>query len=407
MIRDRMRGRLSAEIFHDLDSVSALWRGLEASPGAVATPYQRFDWVAAFVADEGGPEAGGRGSSLRIMVLRDEGGRAQLLIPLRISRDGGFAVARVIGAKHANYHMPLYASPQGAAIPAEEIEAALARAGREAGIDVYALDHQPRFWDGTANPLSARGAPCASDAYGLLLGPDAESTLRRAFSGDARKKLRAKERKLVEALGPVEHRIGTSPEAVAAILEAFYAQKAARFAAMGVPNPYAGSAVRRFIARGTARGGAPNEAGDAARDATQANRTPAIEVHALVATNTDRILATFGAAVDQHRFSGMWTSFDTDPDLGRFSSGDLLLHRLIGQQTEAGRRVFDLGVGEARYKASICDETIELAQVLIPVSPRGHLYAAAARAAARAKHRMKRSPRLWEAVRRLRRLRYA
>ncbi|WP_147044956.1 GNAT family N-acetyltransferase [Methylobacterium gnaphalii] len=383
MIRDSMCGGLKAEVFVDLASVEALWRGMETAPDALATPYQRFDWVASFVR---GLEVQDR---LRVLVLRDEAGRPAMLLPLLLSRMRGLTVARVAGAKHANYHMPLYASRQAAGLFAEEVEAALVAAGREAGIDAYALDHQPRFWDGIANPLSTKGAPCASDAYGLMLGPDAEATVKRAFSGDARKKLRAKERKLVEALGPVDYVQATTPETIVAILDAFYEQKRSRFTMMGIANPYADDDVRRFIAAATAPGQA----------------RPAIELHALIAKNDGRVLATFGGAINDNRFSGMWTSFDPDPEIGRFSPGDLLLHHLINQQTSAGRRAFDLGVGEARYKSSICDETIELVEVLIPVTLRGHLFAQATDAALRLKRRIKRSPRLWQAVSRLRALR--
>ncbi|GEO99596.1 GNAT family N-acetyltransferase [Methylobacterium haplocladii] len=385
MIRDRMRGNLTAEVFADLESVEALWRGMESAPAAVSTPYQRFDWVAAYVAGTHSAEA------LRIMVLRDAAGRPMALLPLQVSRVRGVSVARVIGAKHANYHMPVYASRQSAGLSAEELDASLVLAAREARIDAYAFDHQPRFWDGIANPLSARGKPCASDAYGLMLGPDADATVKRAFSGDARKKLRGKERKLVEAHGTVEYRSATTPEDRSAILDAFYEQKRIRFAALGIANPYADEAIRRFIAEATT--------GSAGR--------PAIELHALIAKESGRIFATFGGAVNDNRFSGMWTSFDPDPAIGRFSPGDLLLHHLIGQQTGAGRRAFDLGVGEARYKASICDETIELVEVLLPVTLRGRLFTLAADAASRLKRHIKRSPRLWQAVARLRRLRGA
>ncbi|MFX9533018.1 hypothetical protein ABTO68_20700, partial [Acinetobacter baumannii] len=73
-------------------------------------------------------------------------------------------------------------------------------------------------------------------------------------------------------------------EAAAEIQAAFYAQKAARFADLGVTDPYADAAVRRFIATATA----PGMGGGA----------PAVEVHALVASGSGRILAIFGGAVD-------------------------------------------------------------------------------------------------------------
>lgn len=381
----RGRDGLTAEVFSELAAVEGLWRGLEADPAVLMTPYQRFDWVSAYRG--AGIDAG---EAIRILVLRDAHGRARVLLPLTIGRRGPLRVARVVGDRHANFHMPLFASREAAAMPAEDLTAALVEAGRAAGIDAFTFRNQPRFWDGTPNPLAAGGLPAPSDAYGMLLGPDAEATLRRVFSGDTRKKLRAKERKLVEFLGPVEHRVAGTAEAAAEIQKAFYAQKAARFAGLGIADPYADGAVRRFIAAATA----PDAAG-----------CPAIEVHALVASESGRILATFGGAVDGARFCGMWTSFDTDPELGRFSPGEILLHRLVGHQAAQGRRALDLGVGEAGYKAKTCDETIELVEQTVPVSPASHALVLASRVAVRLKHRIKRSPRLWAAAQNLRRLR--
>ncbi|WP_342151442.1 GNAT family N-acetyltransferase [Methylorubrum sp. SB2] len=376
------RGTLTVEIFSDLPAAETAWRALEADPAALMTPYQRFDWVAAYA-------GAGIAAETRVLILRDEAGRPRLLIPLAVGRLGPLRVARVIGDRHANFHMPLFASREAAAMRPEELAEALVRAGRQAGIDAFRFTHQPRFWDGVPNPLSHRGQPAPSDAYGLLLGPDAGATLKRVFSGDARKKVRAKERKLVEALGPVRHRVAATVAEVQAIQAAFYAQKAARFAALGVTDAYAEPAVRRFITAATA----PVE-----------GRGPAIEVHALE-TESGRVLATFGGAVDAHRFCGMWTSFDTDPELGRFSPGEILLHRLIGDQSARGRRALDLGVGEASYKAKTCDETIELVESVVPVSAAGHLFAVAAGSAVRLKHRIKRSPRLFAVAQRLRKLR--
>ncbi|MCK2056737.1 GNAT family N-acetyltransferase [Methylobacterium sp. 37f] len=384
-MRARVQHGLRADILDDLAAAEVLWRAMESDPAALATPYQRFDWVAAFVAGTGGAEA-----DLRVVVLRDPAGRARVLIPLVVAREGGARVARVIGAKHANYHMPLFASREAAAMRPEDLSDALRLIGRKAGIDVFALSHQPRFWDGAANPLHHEAEPAPSDAYGLMLGPDPDATLKRVFSSDARKKLRAKEKKLVEAFGPVACQRAETPEAVERYLAAFYEQKAARFAGMGLANPYADPAVRAFLARATVPGA-----------------SPAIEVTALVAAGTGRVFAVFAGAVDAQRYSGMMTSFDADPAVSRSSPGDILLHHLIADQTARGRRSFDLGVGEARYKSSICDETIELGEVTLPVTLRGHVFALRIIAAARLKRRIKRDPRLMALVSRLRRHRAA
>lgn len=381
MIRDTARGSLTTEVYSDLAAVEALWRGLEADPAVLMTPYQRFDWVSAYLRTE--PDA-----VLRVFVVRDAAGRPQVLIPCHLTYEHGLRVARVVGGKHANFHMPLFASRAAAALRPEDLAEPLRAAARATGIAAYAFSHQPFFWEGAANPLGFRAEPSPSDAYGLLLGPDAESTVKRVFSTDARKKLRAKEKKLVEAFGPVAYRMARTDAEVTAYLDAFYAQKASRFSAMGIANPYADAGVRGFLAAGARRHGRSDE--------------PAIEVAALVGTESGRVFAVFAGAVDAARYSGMMTSFDQDPAVSRSSPGDILLQYLIRDQAERGRRALDLGVGEARYKANTCDETIELGEVTIPVSLPGRILLLKTVGVARLKRRIKRDPRLSTLVGRLR-----
>ncbi|MDP4022519.1 GNAT family N-acetyltransferase [Methylobacterium sp. NEAU 140] len=375
MIGERAPGGLAAEIVADLSAVEALWRSMEADPDCFGTPYQRFDWIASYL------RATGTDGEARVAVLRDARGRPRMLLPLVLVREPGVVVARSAGDAHANYQFPLLAARDAAAIPAAALHAALARAGRAGGIDAFVLRHQPRVWDGAINPLAATGEPEASDAYGLILGPDPEATVRRVFSADARKKMRSKEKRLAEAHGPLAYRRAGTPEEARAFLAAFYVQKSARFAGMGIADPYAAEPIRRFLA------------------AAASGADPAIELHALVLAETGRVLAVFGGAVDGARYSGMFTAFD--PEFGRFSPGDLLLQHLVRDQAERGRRGFDLGVGEARYKASICDETIEMVETVLPVTLRGRAYRLVRVGLTRAKRRVKRNPRLRAAAERL------
>jgi CelD/BcsL family acetyltransferase involved in cellulose biosynthesis len=99
----------------------------------------------------------------------------------------------------------------------------------------------------------------------------------------------------------------------------------------------------------------------------------------------------------------MFTAFEADPDVARFSPGELLMLEVIRWQCLSGRRVFDLGVGEARYKSSLCDEVEELVDLTLAISVRGHLYAAGAAAFGRAKRVMKQTPWLWRSATAIRR----
>ncbi|MGT2479696.1 GNAT family N-acetyltransferase [Methylobacterium oryzae CBMB20] len=381
MVDTRVAGGLVAEIIPDLAAAEALWRRLEADPASLGTPYQRYDWIGAYL------RATGQAERARVAVLRDTDGRPRILIPFALQREHGLRIARTVGDTHANFHLPLFATRDAAAIAPGDIVAALIRAGWASGFDAFALKHQPRMWDGAANPLAASGEAEPSDAYGLMLGPDPEATVRRVFSADARKKLRSKEKRLVEAHGAVAYRRAETPEEAAHLLTAFFAQKSARFAGMGISDPYADPAIRAFLT------------------AASTGAAPAVELYALCLAGSGRVLATFGGAVSDRRFSGMMTAFDGDPEIARFSPGDLLLQHLVRDQTARGRQGFDLGVGEARYKASICDETISLVETIIPITLRGRTYGALRRGLTRTKRRIKRDPRLYAVLKRLRTLR--
>lgn len=380
-IAPRPIGALTAEIIQDPMAAEAVWRQIACDPEAVQTPYQRFDWVMAYL------KARGQLGAARVLLLRDRDGRPRVLLPLTVERHCGLRVARTVGDTHANYHLPLFASRDAAATRPEEVTAALMQAGRSAGIDVYELQHQPRSWDGAANPFATSGEPEASNGYGLTLDSDPEATIRRVFSADARKKLRSKEKRLIEAQGPVAYRRAETDAEADRFLAAFYAHKSVRFAAMGIPDPYADPAIRAFL---TAAAAGPD---------------PAMEIHALCLAESGRVLATFGGAVSHRRYSGMMTAFDPDPEIARYSPGDLLLQHLVRDQAARGRRSLDLGLGEARYKQNTCDETIAIAQPVLPVTPRGRAFALAAAGLTRLKRRIKRDPRIFALLGRVRRLR--
>lgn len=362
-------------VFDDLAGVEPLWRTLEAE--GVGSPYQRFDWVRAYVESLAAHER----FEPRIIVIRDAADRPILLLPFAVRQRRGLRTASIIGGKQANHHLPILA-PHAPAPSADAFMALLIALGRQLGIDAYDFVNLPRIWRGRPNPLALPSAePNPSNAYGLTLGSNAEDTLKRALGKDARKKLRQKERYLA-ALGPVAHRIARSPAEVDRILDAYFAQKAARFRAKGLPADIERGPMRAFIRQGCLAG-------------LEAGR-PAIELHALEAG--DRIAATFGIAGDDQRASGMFISFDGAAEVARCSPGDLLVARVIAMQCERGRAVFDLGVGEARYKSSFCGEVDELFTLILPVTARRRVYAGAVRSLVSVKRLVKQTPWAWRAV---------
>ena len=98
----------------------------------------------------------------------------------------------------------------------------------------------------------------------------------------------------------------------------------------------------------------------------------------------------------------MFNSFDGDEEIAKSSPGDLLLMRVIGYCCASGIERFDLGIGEARYKAALCDETMPLFDAFVPMTLGGRAYVACARMRQAAKRRIKRDPKLLRLLNRLR-----
>jgi CelD/BcsL family acetyltransferase involved in cellulose biosynthesis len=296
-------------------------------------------------------------------------------------------VASFVGGKQANFNLPITAPGSSSVISLAEIRRLLLDAGEALGADAFLFLNQPLSWRGEPNPLAAfGGSPSANEGFKLSLGPKPDETLARAFSGETRKKMRKKTRLLAE-FGEVKFSMARTSGEVETILESFLEQKQRRFRELGIDNPFDG-AMQDFIRRGALAG--------------LDHGHPAIELYALSAG--ERVVATFGGTGDRWRLCGMFNSFDNSEDVIRCSPGELLLAELIRRQCERGREVFDLGVGEARYKTALCDEIEELIDVFVPVTARGRLYAAAAERLVAAKRYVKQTPWAWRAANMLRAL---
>jgi CelD/BcsL family acetyltransferase involved in cellulose biosynthesis len=372
-VRDEAVARswASLSVVEDIAALAVEWRALEDS--ALVTPYQAHGWVRAFAETVGRAER----MAFRHAVLRDAAGAALAILPLVITRRNGIRFAEFIGGKHANYHMGLYDPAFAAGLDAAGARLMLAEIGAAiGGLDAFIFVNQPTHWQGVPNPLAQlAGGPSPSGAYKLALAPgDAEGSLRRSMSSHAHKKLKNKRNRFI-AHGPSEMVRARTPEEIARVIDAFLRQKAARFAMMGIADPFAPPAMRRFLERGAAPEG---------------DRPPALELYSLDVAGQS--VATYVGAVQGDRFSGMATSFDMESEVAKTSPGEILLIDLIKLKCREGFTVFDLGVGEARYKTTICDERDDLVDTFLPLTAKGRAFALFSRAKREMKRRIKASP---------------
>ncbi len=354
--------KLRIEVLYDLEAAQSDWRALFAC--APASAYQAYDYAKAWFSTIGRAQ----GVAPVVVVLRDASREAQALLPLGVRNLAGLRVAEFAGGRESNFGLALIRP--GATVDFRE---ALAAAGRsiKPAIDFFYLRHQPLRMNGEDNPLATlRSAPSPSFAYGVALPSNLQAFDGR-LSGKARKKLRHKERRLA-AEGEVvfEHRAqGASGKE---ILAALGAQKAARLVSLGVKagGGFASPATADFL--------------------QQLLDAGLLETHALRLSG--RIVATYVGLAHRGRYSTFANSFDMSEDIARSSPGEALLHALLRDCVSRGFDYFDLGVGEARYKDAVCDETIELYDSVVAVTLRGVAAAIALRVFLFAKRFAKQTP---------------
>ena len=373
--------RLAAvELYRDLASAEPAWRALERN--GVLSPYQHFDWIAAWQRHDGAAQ----GIKPHIVVGYGRQREPLFLWPLGISSLAGCRVGRFLGGKHANFNFGPWR--RGIAFGADEFHFALQRLQTLApALDALELLSQPETWEDMANPWRALPhQPSPSFGFGLRLSGSGAELLTRVYSSEARAKLRNKERRLQSIPGFRYARAATAAE-VDRYLEAFWVQKAERFAAQGIDDVFARPEVRAFLREACLQG---LETG-----------TPVIEIHAL--DSDAGVLAIWAGVTDGRRFSAMLNSINRN-EYVKYSPGQVLLSRLIVDCADRGFQIFDLGTGEAQYKDRICNKTEPLFDSFVPLSLRGRLFAPALSLKASAKRTIKRSPMLWRLVQKLRRV---
>ena len=345
------------------------WREIEAFSAGSA--YQTLGFVLPWYEHL----AGIAGASPLVAVAYDAQERPALILPLAVMKRGPARLAMFAGGKHSNLNLPLMRpgfslTPEGA----RDVLTAAARAAAEP-VDCFVLLNQPVLWNGAPNPFTALGAtPSPSFAYGATIGGDADAFLRRIDSASTRKKLRAKERKLAE-LGPLTYERALDVERARTILEAFVDQKTLRFRQKHRDPGFAHVAVRAFL------------------DSMSSGRCGgqvALDFYAL--SVGDRVVATYGGMPRGRTWHGLVNSFNVDPQVARSSPAELLLRHIIRDLGARGIERFDLGIGESRYKNAICDEEIALADLVLPCTTRGALWAPIERQRLAAKRWVKRTP---------------
>jgi CelD/BcsL family acetyltransferase involved in cellulose biosynthesis len=370
----------SVTTLRSFGEAEAIWRDFEGK--ALATPYQRFDWLDSWFRHIGA----GLGIEPLIVIARKQDGSPALIWPLGVRMFGPARVGRWLGCKLANYKLGLYDRETVGRLNRATLAPVLDHLRKDARLDGLFLTNQPETWEGIANPLLClphQDSP--SFAYSLALRADFSALYNELRSGSTRKKLRRSERRIADEYGSCALRRPQTPEDVDRILSVFAEQKAARMEEKHLQNVFAAPGVMAFFRESAIRGIGQDE--------------PLLDLLWIDAGG--RVAATWAGTSAGGRMCGIVNSFD----LGEFAQhqpGEVMLRQLVEDCCRRGLNEFDLGVGEAQYKYSWCPRTDRLFDTFLGFSAVGWASASVASAGYRLKRSVKKSKTLSDLTNRVR-----
>lgn len=366
----------AVDVVTDLNDAEPVWRDLELHHLA-HTPYQRFDFLAAWQRQVGSHE----GVSPFIAVAYDAERRPLALLPLASCRRLGVRIASFMGGKHATFNMALWDRDFAAAASEADMTALTSGLSEQSGADVLALYRQPMAWRGQLNPMALLPhQPSANDCPLLVMEPGADPSS--LISNSFRRRLKGKERKLQPT--PRTY-VATEDADITRLLDWFFRVKPLRMAEQKLPNVFADPGVEEFI-----RAACLARLPDGGR---------AIDIHALECDA--EVIAIFAGVADGHRFSMMFNTYTMSAN-AKYSPGLILMRDIIDHYAASGYRALDLGIGSDDYKRLFCKNDEPIFDSFIPLTARGRMAALAVSGLNRAKRLVKQNPALFEMAQKLR-----
>jgi CelD/BcsL family acetyltransferase involved in cellulose biosynthesis len=356
------------DVITDLGAAEPIWRGLESGTCSF-TPYQRFDFLAAWQRKVGDRQA----TSPFIVVAYDAERQPLLLLPLALKRRRGVRIASFMGDKHATFNMPLWDEAYAKDANAADLETLLSWLRDRADVDLLALSQQPERWRDLRNPVALLGhQPSVNTCPVLIMEPGAAPTA--LISNSFRRRLKGKERKL-EKLPGYRYGLASEDADINRLLDWFFRTKPLRMAEQKLPNVFGEPGVESYVREACAT---PLPGG-----------RRVIELHALECD--EEVLALFAGVADGERFSMMFNTY-TMSDHSRFSPGLILIRNIVDHCAAQSFRALDLGIGSDDYKRFFCNDDEPIFDCFIPLSGRGKPAAFALAMLNRSKRLAKQNP---------------
>ncbi|TCU36623.1 GNAT family N-acetyltransferase [Rhizobium azibense] len=368
---------LDVSVFDTIAMLEKDWRALERDN--LTSLHQGYDWCRSWIEAHRRP----------LVILRGVcGSETAFILPIEIERSHGVRIAKFIGADHSNINTGLFTKRflKGAVDPYRFAESL--RHPLRGKADLLLLQNIPLEWRGRKSLLGL--LPLVQNqnhAYQLPLLENFEATLKQLNSKSRRKKFRVQSKRL-ESIGGFDYVAGGTAGEQHALLDQFFAQKAERFKALGLPDVFADPKTRTFL-----HGLIDIRHGD----------DFGLEMHAirLKGENEGHIAALSGISrKGDHvicQFSSINESIAKDA-----SPGEFLFWQMISRLHGKGVALFDFGLGDQVYKRSWAPIETDHHDVVLPLSLSGKIAGLAHWAITRSKAHIKARPGLYKFAQRAR-----
>ena len=343
-------GSLRLSIATSFLECEAMWR--RAVEQSACTVFQTFDWLSVWQDTIGDAER----VSPYLVRVADDAGHTVMLLPLGVYRVGGLTILGFLGGKVSDYHAPVV-DPEFARAMTPGAISQLWKSvlGLLPKTDVVWLRHMPPTIDGVHNPLARlAGARHRDNAHSITLPQSfAEYTAardRHFASGNRRYRRRLGEQ------GVLECREAADAGEAAVVFKVLARQKSRRWCETGAVDLLARPGYRQFYER-------------MIRAAVPGGR-----VHAYRVSVDDEIVATHWGVLFRDRLYGLMMGWEAGR-WTRFAPARVMLDGLVaGCIADPEIAVFDMTVGDERYKHHWIDTTTPLFDVLTPRTPNGMLF---------------------------------
>lgn len=366
---------VAVHVLHDLDAAAPFWQHLQA--GEIESPGQHLGFTRAWVAAQRiAPED-------QFYVVAEMEGEPVALLPLWRRRARGVTLLTWFPGPHVGCNAPLVDISRLARLGSVE-RAALWSAMLEAlsGADLIYLKSIPQFTIGGADLFAELGRSVAAETLYRAQFQSWDEADRTQRSKSRRKHDRQQGERL-DALGQVGfEEIRNGPDA-GPILDVMFRQRAARFATMGVADPFTCPGIREFY------------------DATAAAGS-GIDVRLHVLRLDGGIVAVRYNVAHGTRLFCLISSMSGDPTIQTGSPGKQCLLRVMQAVFDQGCRTFDMGAGFTDEKRHWCNVQLPVRHHYVPLTPLGTLAGETHRTWQAVRQRLKGNERLKRWVKALR-----